>query len=172
MKNSDFEKLSKAEKRIAIAKDVLAQLQANRLKVVQSTGYCMIPEKESAGDLREVLKQKEPCTVCGIGALFVAEVKARNRMPIKDLGHVFDYDWSSHSHRRIISVDRAHVLARLKGIFTETQLDNIEEYFESYYEEYTYYDEYKKFGRIALKKIMENIIANKGRFTLKFKLSR
>lgn len=180
--NIVFNKLSKAEKRVAIAKDVLKQLDegvfvAERgiysriVDIEQNALYtqdCLI---DPLKDLKTSIENKEViCNVCAKGAVFSSLVHFKNEVSIKDGDGITSYE----------------VKKKAKGIFPEKMLDRMETLFEAMnYDEYeyemeageaglTYYPD-KKVKAFAKKydsadgrmiAIMKNIIRNKGEFTL------
>jgi|SRR6185369_5172464 len=178
-----FGKLSKAEKRVAIAKDVLKWIKTGVAKAETGT-YFRIPQldgdeginSELFGnlELRDIIEKNQlKCTVCAKGAIFLSSLMKRNNFTLNML--------SSYGEVR-----GQECCDRVSDIFTRTQLDLIEDAFEGTYEtsdgvDYwnTYDDGYsnkdkaiKKFyekyttdeGRLVA--IMNNIIKNKGEFVL------
>ncbi|SRR5258706_8593439 len=74
-----FEALPPAEKRIAVARDVLAQLDAERY-VAASGIYVETDASIPVGDLREGLLSRDPkCHVCAKGAVFLSHVRLGDR---------------------------------------------------------------------------------------------
>lgn len=120
-KNKAFKKLGKLEKRVEIAKDVIAQVKANKYK-----GRC--GEYINAEDLdnylngeyvslQPILLEKDyTCEVCAKGGLFLSTVRKRNKFEVSDL-----YDLPNNSYQ---------IVSELEDIFTENQLDLIECAFE------------------------------------------
>ncbi len=173
--NEAFNKLTKAEKRVAIAKDVLAGLASGKL-IADSGTYCEINRNEKADfettNLQTLLKSKtvDSCAVCGVGSLFVSLVKKTNKFNIGD-----------GETTLLFSED---IYAKLHAFFTDKQLALIECAFEG--EEIAnewnedgeelsgnelnkcqeFYDQNcdSDYGRLVA--IMKNIIKNKGTFKL------
>lgn len=156
-------KMSKAEVRVRIAKDVIAQVKVGRF--IASTGrYLGLPGgalpddgygelSSEVVDVQTVVKDRE-CRVCALGSLFVAAVDRYNecQLPADDLGN------------------RSPLAEYLARVFTPTQLNKIEAAFEGrsfshdddYYGEgfcHAYPDPSKR-----LVAIMRNIIRNGGTF--------
>jgi hypothetical protein len=174
-RNREFNKLPDARKRVVIAEDVLQQMKAKRFIAKLGT-YIGVPysvkEKfESSGEgegepapLHEVLEGVQ-CEVCGIGSLFVAAVDRMNECSVSDIDAVDD--------------DR-FMREYLGGFFEEDQLVLIEAAFEGRFirRGSTGYAEWSsevtdaiRFGNSAgedaakrLRKIMKNIVDNKGTF--------
>lgn len=130
--NKAFEKKTMAEKRVALAEDVLFQLKIKRLDAQQSTGYFSFVNDEletMVEDLKEnpdlefqtVLQQTPSCTVCGIGSLFVVAVDRLNTCKMSEAVE----EYGSRP-------DRDEMVAYFKKlrIFTPHQLDLIERAFE------------------------------------------
>lgn len=184
-----WSRLNAAEKRIALAKDVIKQLNAEKLIAKSSNGYAKLKipgifsyqEKsfENKIQLQTLLKEddKIKCTVCGIGSIFICDIMNRDKYSI------------SHSGE-LSRVDDEDIYLRLK-IFPILQLNLIETAFEkrvvndrtdklNSYEFKNIYslnfiptklgkraiDFGRKFKRDKdrLIAIMENIIKNKGEF--------
>lgn len=98
-------KLTKAEMRVAVAKDVIAQIKAGRYEV-QTGAYFNISERVSdffrglfglgikdvgKEQMKDYMKEitAEPCTVCAKGAAFLSYVKLFNKTP---MSRIFDGD--------------------------------------------------------------------------------
>ncbi len=162
-RNKDFKKLSKAEKRVAIAKDVIAALKAK--KYIAETGdYLDINYSSDNYDSninQELLCSNDiTCKVCAVGALFTSKVIISNN---------FDSDY----------VPSDDVMRdELSAYFSKNQLYLIEAAFEGWET-----DEYSKSEIILTLKnndhmrfhrdydtndrmiaIMNNIVKNKGTF--------
>lgn len=85
--NAQFALLSDAEKRVAIAGDVIKWVQADRLNL-RST-YWRLPEASDArpgADLRELLSDGQPCECCAKGAIFFAHVMRLDQVKTAGLG--------------------------------------------------------------------------------------
>ncbi len=183
MKQETFAKLGNAGKRVAIAKDVILQLNAKKIRAV--TGNYLelngVTRKELDNnlgkDLRDFLnKRKKPCLACALGSCFVSLTKIEDNFKLKEKHLVYE------------SIDDDDFRPRLNRIFGKEQIDMIESAFEisimtnsgvsdnwAPYGERT--EEYeaklnqaKKFGgryrgnESRLIAIMQNIIKNKGEF--------
>lgn len=176
-KNKTFWKKSKSEQRIAIAKDVLAQLKLGFYKADAGT-YCeIIKLKNDIEDAPEKLdkvfvalkKQGASCEVCGIGSCFVSLVNLGDKAKTDDFlsSMVEDRDSIDDSSMRIL----------LRKVFAPRQLSLIETAFER--DEfndakdnagYEHVQKAKQFGQRyssdkgRLTAIMNNIVENKGTF--------
>lgn len=189
--NEIFKKASKAEKRVMIAKDVLAALKAKRLMPGVGNYYPGILNRlADAGAstsgfversfLQEPTRMPMGCRVCAKGAIFTAKLDRLNGVKVKDEFELND------------------PTPALLGLFSERQLYLIEVAYEGYegmyvsmvqrrerkHEadtwkagEYQEVREALKFARewsrendtygtkeMRLKEIMKNIIRNKGKF--------
>ena len=176
-RNKAFQALPDYKKRVVIAQDVLDQLEARRLIPTYGT-YLSPGDKvehdyfDSYGDHydedREVSEALDgaKCEVCGIGSLFIAAVDRANGCTVGDLG-------SPNSDSAMRNY--------LSDWFADDQLSMIEAAFEGRFIDWSAGDsglhEYSPEIRQAIaftrrttsptariKKIMNNIIENKGTF--------
>jgi hypothetical protein len=169
--NAEFKKANKAQKRVMIAQDVLAQLKAKRY-VAESGCWVRIhyspatvAETDSVQELF-VEKKIESCNVCALGGLFMSCTNFNNNTLLKDLDSVSEYLGSL--------VDEGKKLSnKLNSIFTTNQLKLIESYFEAnggYFRDYDEDDRIEAFynkhssDKKRLQLIMENIVENEGTF--------
>lgn len=162
--NARFMKMSKTNKRIAIAQDVIASLKigkytatpGNYLEVQTDKDYDSLP-----ADSQALLRTEEVnCDVCAIGAIFASKVRKGNKC---------NYDLLNGNND-------SSLIANLKGIFDEKELriietafegeaqsglvrENEEEAAQAWFERNHPHDETKR-----LVAIMKNIIKNKGNF--------
>lgn len=167
-------KPTKAELRVEVAKDVLKHLKTLRVLAgntyVWSRNSNVDYDKPSQTIARDL--QKNGCEVCALGACFLSLVALKNE---------FDFDGKTIFTRREIT-------NRLRSVFSDAQMDLIEEAFERYVEatpygakekrlnafarkyrnNNTYYDTGRGYdvvcGDRRLRAIMNNIIENKGTF--------
>ena len=168
-------KLTKAELRVQVAKDVLKHLKT--LRVLAGNTYVWTDgvddvdyEKPSQKIARSL--QKNGCEVCALGACFLSLVALKNE---------FDFDGKT-------IFTRSEITNRLRSVFSDAQMDLIEEAFEwdvedtpygarenrlsafarKYHNNNTYFDSARGFvvvcGDRRLRAIMKNIIENKGTF--------
>lgn len=180
----EFKKMSAADKRVAIAKDVIAQINLETYKPQKGT-YVDIHETDKANEIDNVDEKPADlmmsqgmvqCTVCAKGAMFMSHIR-------KDAGSCTIEEAQEGQDEDVIE-------DRLEDLFGEKQLDLIEAAFEkddSFYsevhEEDCFDDEYnpidgnvaekaQKWGRKyttdqkRLVAIMRNIIKNEGTFKL------
>lgn len=152
-KNLEFASLSNAEKRVQIAKDVLAQLALKKIQPEQGAYV------ESSNG--------ETCQACALGALFVCTaVRTGNKLEDVVLDAASD-DYFGFDHIR----------EQLSPLFSEAQLGKIERAFEGWGAGDEPSDT-NKYGslmteayndgisspRVRMERIMRNIIANNGTF--------
>ena len=174
--NAEFKKATKAQKRVMIAQDVLAQLKTKRY--VAESGCWVLPnyysdwkqlsDKDSVQELFAA-KKIESCNVCALGGLFMSCTNFNNNTLLEDL-----YDVSDDLGNLI---DEEEQLSnKLNKIFSVKQLKLIEVYFEGndgYFYENREYDTVKAFyikypsDKKRLQLIMENIVENEGTFVPK-----
>lgn len=162
-----FEQLSQKEQRIAIAKDVIAQIEAKQ--IIPQTGkfvyYGLIHE---SGTIR---RMKE-CEVCALGAL-VASTLEKGKSS-KSLREYFNDNTFNTTHPREA---RTNIHTILAPYFSSDQLDEIEASFEvtaSYAITRTWrtekasvmFDKNYLPPNERLKTIMQNIIDNDGVFVV------
>jgi len=177
VKEKSFSKLTKAEKRVAIAKDVLKWIKVGMIRP-EHDGYFEMDDKlktkidsiEGKKELQELLPGTT-CNVCAKGALFIADIMKRDNFTTKNLSFI----------------GNCTIVKRLDGIFSENQLNLIETAFEkniihdnkdllSYKNDEGYYHN-SSLGQKAIDfgnkydepeerliAIMKNIIKNKGTF--------
>lgn len=123
--NAMFEKASPAKKRVMLAKDVLAAIEARRIEPSSGvyTSYISRDSDHARGLHNENVRRYSPsqpavmtlygedCQVCAKGALFVARLDRLNGLPLRDL-------------------DTADPSEHLTDYFSQLQLDLIEAAFE------------------------------------------
>jgi hypothetical protein len=169
--NAEFKKATKAQKRVMIAQDVLAQLKAKRY-VAESGCWVRIhynpttvAETDSVQELF-VEKKIESCDVCALGGLFMSCTNFNNNTLLVDLDDV------SEDLGALVDVEEK-LSNKLNSIFTTNQLKLIETYFEANDGFFLDYDEedraeafYNKHpsDKKRLQLIMENIVENNGTF--------
>lgn len=126
--NAEFAILSHQEKRVAIAKDVLKQLDARRLVAQSKTwlvggaGTIRITEEDHEKPLCQLLASQESCNVCALGGILVSAAKLANAATVNDVR-----DKNTEGY---FVVDMFTMLPYLKNFFDESQLRLIELAFE------------------------------------------
>ena len=168
--NEKFKKATKAQKRVMIAQDVLAQIKTKRY--VAESGCWVQPNIKAACEknlkdedsVQELFAKKKikSCNVCALGGLFMSCTNLNNNTTVEDLKKEFyigDFVY-----------DDSKISNGLNRIFTRKQLILIESYFEGG-EGYFKGDNEKTLAFLAnyddderLEMIMQNIIDNDGTF--------
>lgn len=78
-KNRAFKRLTRADKAVAIAKDVIAQVRLAAYSVCPGTYADLDVSCDIGGDLQRFVKRKvtkrNPCAVCAIGSTFLSGVR-------------------------------------------------------------------------------------------------
>ncbi len=169
--NEAFEKMTKAEKRVVIAKDCLLRIELEQI-VPERNKFCRLAgEYEySSKSIQETLNttNKLVCSACAKGSLFMSYIGRVNKTNFTDIDN--DNSKRDSDHKK------------LQEIFTLKQLSLIEYVFEG--SQYIYSDnkdkniihdsskmvafrsKYEYNDELTLKAICENIIKNKGTFKL------
>ena len=137
----EFRKASAAEKRVMIAKDVLAQIKAQRYipehavwvaptfdvksEVKYNDGYAYDTEEQADRSVQELWATKElqTCNVCALGGMFMSCVGLNNNTTVRDLEAETEYLSEVIENEDSISNG-------LNKFFTKSQLALIEIYFE------------------------------------------
>lgn len=164
--NAKFEKLTAKEKRVQIARDVLAQLALKRL--VATPGVWLSGKNESNlysqkdidkdRQLQEVLKDRKTCTGCALGGMFMCAVERANELKISELD-----DAES-------GIDFDDAMKYLGRFFDGEQLEMIESAFEqgsgatsAGYESEEFCANVEDASE-RMRLVMENIVVNGGKF--------
>ena len=172
--NAEFKKATKAQKRVMIAQDVLAQLKAKRY--VAESGCWVQPNYNPTNtwadkyteSVQELFLEKkiESCNVCALGGLFMSCTNFNNNTLLKDLDDV------SYNLGALVD-DKEKLSNKLNSIFTTNQLKLIESYFEAndgFFQDSDEDDRIEAFcdkytsDKKRLQLIMENIVENNGTF--------
>lgn len=146
----NFDKLSRAEQRVVIARDLIARLDAKEFIAKSGTYFNVrITPKELADEsteVRDLLKHKV-CKGCQIGGLFLCAVNRHNKLSIGDLGNPTYAELGMRDY--------------LEKFFTVRQLNEVEKAFERWEE----FDDWNVAGPAdRMRTIANNIIRNKGQF--------
>ncbi len=152
-------KMGEAELRVAVAKDVLKQVQAKKYVATKGVYINTKSFKPNCELQPQLISKKAPvCEVCGIGSAFLSLVRLDNAFKAQDeAGFVYENDMRD----------------RLKKVFFVEQLWLIEDNFERQANEKDRkdldinHDEDKPTD--ILIKIMKNIIKNKGTYKPRIK---
>jgi len=168
--NKAFEKMSPSEKRVQIARDVLAQLNAKRL--IATPGVWLAGKHEDDlfsredvkkdPELQKILKSQKECTGCALGGMFMCAVERANELKLSDL---------DDDTRNMRQLQDASVFEYMEQFFSREQLDEIESAFEqgegfASNEDAADWLEEVDDAEERMRLIMENIVVNKGKFKL------
>lgn len=127
-------KPTKAERRVAIAKDVLAQLRLERYVATEGVyvDYKVAELASTAPDkpLEKLLPQVKSCEVCALGACFLSAVRKYNDVKAGDID--VPETWRSHTGEEYTdhNFDDGVMRDKLARHFTKTQTNLIESAFE------------------------------------------
>lgn len=164
----NWRKLSKAERRVALANDVLQLLAARKATAesgmyIRNYGLDCSPDD----DAKEALESsKQTCRVCAKGGLLLARVMGRNAVTIGDIGGSPSYSGGSN-----LDASNNDCVRHLKDSFSTSMLDVIEAAFEGQFMVWGEFGAHDKWCRKypsdkkRLAAIMTRVVANKGEFT-------
>jgi hypothetical protein len=161
MTEEEYQAATPAERRVAIARDVLAQLETHKLSNVDCGSYIggdvlSLLGLDAFFDLRDHADAVAAnCKICARGALMIS--KAR----LADAVRVYSFNGR-------IDVGSNQTDAALEDAFTESQLDGIEAAFEQWHDDQNprpaeFGDRFDDHAE-RLAAIMANIVANGGTF--------
>ena len=181
--NKAFEKMSPAEKRVQIARDVLAQLAMKRL--VPTEGIWLNGTNSERGDLfvktdikknpelKDLLKKRKTCHGCALGGMFMCSVERADKLKVRDLitenEPNFTEDELIEFQAADCSVPEGITFDYLEKFFDMEQLEMIESAFERG-AGVCHYNSASAFANVVedpgtrMELIMQNIIVNKGKF--------
>lgn len=182
--NAEFKKATKAQKRVLVAKDVLAQINAKRYTaeagvwVRPNWSYKIDSYSINTTDSVQKLfadRSIESCNVCALGGMFMSCTNLNNNTTVEQLSAEAEDSLGEN-------IEHGENLSNgLNKIFTSKQLQLIEMYFENgegWFGEYghtgcangadqqhieAFYERYQN-DDDRLKEIMKNIVANDGTF--------
>ena len=183
--NAAFKKATKAEKRVMIAKDVLAQIKAKRYIAESGTWVDAnwnirggIDEIHETDSVQKLFADRtiETCSVCALGGLFMSCTNLNNNTCVSDINYGGE---GTEIGERIQDGDT--LSNGLNKIFSKKQLQLIEVYFEKgdgwfgeggYTGNYIgedsrhveYFNDAYPDDDERLVEIMKNIVANDGTF--------
>jgi len=186
--NKKFEALTPSEKRVAIARDVLAQIHLKRLVPTAGVwldaahwrGLFTKNQVKKDAELRDILKGTKQCEGCALGGMFMCAVERADKLKLSELESGVMYnqevenakengDTIDHITLDDSAISESDAFTYLGRFFSRAQLDLIESCFElncgtSYTDVGDDFcpDEGDASERMRL--VMENIVVNKGRF--------
>lgn len=121
----EFRALSPEEKRVAIARDAIAQIHEGRYRALRGIYFNLPFDPEYRNrELRDVLSVAPTCTVCGLGACFASVIRLDDALVVNAAEQVL--------YGQVLNYNKGDGAMgdRLKEFFTEYQLDLIECAFE------------------------------------------
>lgn len=162
-KNAQFEALSPACKRAAIALDTLEWLDKDvKITATPGTYFRIAHPVGVTGDKRSIInllqQPRASCEVCAIGAAFISWARLTGK------GEVPEYGGDSILTERHTSVGRYSAVAQLGEFFPNDMLREMECVFESKRRSGDGGWSYN--ATECLREIMENIIRNDGSFNM------
>lgn len=174
-RKAEWKAANRAQKRVLLAKDALAQVEKKRIKPTLSC-WVNVPDKTTVGEnvQEAVLDNKLKCQCCALGGLLLSATLYKNKIKVDSDGlfgnaQIGDLQYSA------IYMGNVSDKLKFEGLFGVDQLALIEQAFEVgrgfFTEERRPIDEkavafgnrYKS-ARGRFKAIMENIIQNNGTF--------
>lgn len=165
--NKEFNKLSKAEKRAAVAKDVLQQISKDKY-IPANYGYVNL---NIEGDIQNQFDKIKHCKVCNLGSCVLSLTKFVNNLEQKDVedcGETFQNPDSKVS-KLLKTVFTPYQQALIEAAFESGQYSHAAEAYDvrlSDIDEDKCINFYNKFSNAKERQIatMKNIIANQGTF--------
>ena len=150
-------KMTNAQKRVEIAKDVIKQIHAKLYRVGES-GFISLGPNDFSADVQgdqvvDHLDEVNPgnCGVCALGGLMLSRIRFENNLAIRELG-----------------LSGRDIRFALGDIFTRKMLSSIEAAFEAWFD--SFWDAERDFHdshgnhEDRLIAIMQNIIDHRGTF--------
>lgn len=188
-KNAAFWALDKRNRRIAIAKDVIKQIDAGKISASSGTYFKMMQAPKSDGKLDLALKEQSHCSCCGLGACFYSLIMLGDKVKVSEVIEKFPY-LESFNYGHSVYSDKMRDY--LRDHFSSEQITLIESAFEKHRIEDPLVKKSKELTKIIRKavsfgekadknfdisgfnnvnenrliSIMKNIIKNRGTFRL------
>lgn len=175
--NAAFAKMTPAQKRVQIAKDVIAQLDAK--KIVAEYGSWLSPDgqqwfrAEADQQVRDFIGSTTSCEACALGSIFMCAVTRADELKVADLAETGDPDNSGKT-----GVSEEDVFGYLERFFDHDRLQEIETAFEGG-RGVTMHSKAARDWRLTLgdipepatvmRAIMANIIKHRGQFNVNAK---
>jgi hypothetical protein len=162
-----FKKMNKARRKVAVARDVLALLKAEKITSV-GAGYLHLTKgdkrkKVKANNQLKPLVAGQHCTVCAIGALFKAKLDKVNNLRIFDLDRYFHFETAYD-----ISLTKNDIVNYLNDTFDRKEIEEIESCFETFLLPDLRFASWARLSKRddRMRLIMENIVVGKGTFDM------
>lgn len=177
-KNNEFNALPMSQQRIAIARDVLAQVAVGRLipsGVNYFVGdYATFADADGDAQLDEVFSGITSCEVCALGSMFFCGVERANSLKVNDAGIRSGTLGSGATYRYLSKFFDHGQLEQIESAFERSNMSVRGEVsvdvqrsiaFGTYIDNYVGVDlDYRQRATLRLQFIMENLIANGGYF--------
>ncbi|RJQ30275.1 hypothetical protein C4565_00390 [Candidatus Parcubacteria bacterium] len=147
-KEKSFDEMTREERKIAIAKDVIARMDMEKLNLKRGTYFDgIVKEKIGYSDSLQLVvdKLEQGCTVCAIGAVFLSHVRLFNQVS----GEVV-----SRYGSEAVQIFSHDLIASVKDCFTHNEMLRLERIFEEGDISYT--------PQTRIRRAMEYIIQNNG----------
>lgn len=131
--NAKFAKMSKTQKRVAIAKDVIAQIKCEKF-IPETSIYVSFAKplgpKDEGKELQKLLPLVGECTVCARGALFLSSVRKFNACEFQGVDVVSNTNISFKIERVYDGVCHEIRSEQESKFFSDYQMSMIESAFE------------------------------------------
>jgi hypothetical protein len=178
-KKKDYKSMTRAERRVAIAQDVIQQIQLGHIRLSAGSSYLSGHVSIDPNDFDRPIKPKEArliqdsCTACAKGSLMISKIAKFNKASFKDIGAYESYQvWNSDIPIVTgISTDEENTVGVLSDAFSSIQLDWIEAAYEGWMTvkdifrpttQYWIIDHPDPYDRLLA--ICQNIVDHKGTF--------
>lgn len=163
-RNEKFRKMSPDKQRVAVAKEILALVKpGSKIRVKRDNGYIdaklshkdhLVLKTAKCGaeadeiEWQQILPMFQSCNVCAIGIGALASIKVRNGAALMEFGSVLGDN--------SISFDQQACHRALRDLFTSTQMQHMEHFFEA---------RSKAIGATkAIQVLWQSVIDNKGAY--------
>lgn len=172
-RNAAFKAASKAEKRVLIAKDVLAQLKAGKYAADPgnwATVKAPSSDIEKSTEVCTIIDDpRSECSCCALGALMLSEIRLNDNLKVGKVDEDAIYNGE-------VQIDHNGAGDRLNRYFSDKQLRLMEIAFEQgggscqarteeeFRAEKKYDDDRHEDADARLVKIMKNVVKNGGTF--------
>ena len=170
--NAAFNRLTTLQKRVAIAKDAIAQIQSGKYK--PTTGkYIELNNSlkilgSGSKSLQDAFLNATKCQVCARGALFVSQICKGNKCSLSDIGlHESDryinlYNFKDHESK----IWDEETIYLIESCFEKREMCEESSVAYSDIEAAIHYGKSFKSAKDRLVGICQNIIDNKGKFII------
>lgn len=162
MTKNQFNRLSRRNQRVSIAKDVLLQLKANKFIPAQGV-YLQLPD-EVENDLvpedsaQKILKSVPECEVCAKGAMVCSYILNYNSATMADTKNIEDYP-------EMIEIFGDAMWNILEALFEGWAFDKDGETYQFHHRGIGKFNTSKR--EYSLESLMKNIVRNGGQFKYK-----